>query len=114
MGMSPDFSVRTDKEVTMYGTVGRLQIKDGYLSKLTEMIRELETTPGVLAMSIVSKDGSEIDNDWTIVWTDKEAHDANGARPEFSREYERLLAMLAAEPEWHSGEIVYVYETGST
>jgi len=91
----------------MYGTVGRLQIKPGQLGELTNMVRELEVNPGIHTMSIVGKDGSETDYYWTIVWIDKATHDANGERPEFSAQYERLLVTLAVEPEWHSGEIVY-------
>ena len=94
----------------MYGTVGRLQIKAERLSALTKVIRELEANPGVLRMSIVAKDDSEIDYCWTIIWADKATHDANSDSAEFPAVYGRLLAALATEPEWHSGEIVYGYQ----
>jgi quinol monooxygenase YgiN len=94
----------------MYGTVGRLQIKPGRLADLTDVIRELEANPGVHGMAIVAKDGSEIDYQWTIVWADKATHDANNERPEFPALYERLLAIVAIEPEWHSGKIVYQHQ----
>ena len=97
----------------MYGTVGRLRIKIGHLSNLTDVIRELEANPGVQAMSIVGKDDSEVDYYWTIVWTDKATHDANGERPEAAAQYARLLATLVDEPEWHSGEITYMHREGT-
>lgn len=97
----------------MYGTVGRLRIKSGHLSNLIDAIREVEGTSGLQTMSIVGMDNSEDDYSLTIVWADKASHDANGERPGFAAEYERLLATLVGEPEWHSGEIVYTYEVGT-
>ncbi len=91
----------------MYGSVGRLQIKVDHLDEIRNGIQKLESAPGVLTMSLVGKDGSPSDYFWTIVWTDKAAHDANAARPEFPAEYQQILDALAKEPEWHSGEIVY-------
>jgi hypothetical protein len=95
----------------MYGTVGRLQIKPGRLDDLKRYIQQFETTLGVLAASLVGKDGSTSDYTWTIVWTDKAAHDAANSRPDALAEYQRLLDMLAQDPEWHSGEIVYGMQT---
>ena len=91
----------------MYGTVGHLLVKDGCLGALKGVIQKLEAVPGVLAMSLVGKDDNPSDYFWTIVWQDKAAHDTNAERPEFPAEYQALLDTLAAEPEWHSGEIVY-------
>ena len=91
----------------MYGTVGRLQIKLDHLDALKRNIQKAEAVSGVLAMSLVGKDGSASDYCWTAVWTDKAAHDTHIARPEFPAEYQELLDVLAKDPEWHSGEIVY-------
>jgi quinol monooxygenase YgiN len=93
----------------MYGTVGRLRIKSGKLAELIGVVRDVEANPGIHTMALVGKDGSDDEYDWTIVWADKATHDANAERPEFPAIYERLLATLAAEPEWHSGEIAYSY-----
>jgi quinol monooxygenase YgiN len=95
----------------MYGTVGRLRIKPGHLDALTRVIRELEGLPGVRAMSIVAKNDSPADYCWTIVWDDEQAHDAVNARPEADDRYERLLATLDGDPEWHSGDMGYTYGT---
>jgi hypothetical protein len=52
-------------------------------------------------------DAAAHDYYWTIIWTSKEDHDANARNPEFAAGYGRLVAMLASDPEWHSGECVY-------
>lgn len=93
----------------MYGTVGRLQVKPGRLGDLTSVIRELEGAPGVRAMSLVGKDGSESIYHWTITWESKEAHDTNGERPGFAGQYARLLDTLDGDPDWASGAIAYMY-----
>lgn len=93
----------------MYGTVGHLLIKDGCLGDLKGVIQKLGAVPGVLAMSLVGKDDSPSRYFWTIVWQDKAAHDTNAERPESPIEYQALLDTLTAEPEWHSGEIIYTF-----
>ena len=91
----------------MYGSVGWLQIKPGGLNAVKRVIQELEDVPGVMAMSLVGKDGSANDYCWTIVWADRGAHDANANHIDFPASQQRLLDTLASAPEWHSGEIVY-------
>ncbi len=91
----------------MYGTVGHLIVKPGGLDNLKREIALLEQRQGVITMSIVSKDDNADAYYWTILWTDKSAHDANSGRPEFPADYQRLVDTLAEAPNWHSGEIVY-------
>ena len=91
----------------MYGSVGRLQIKPGRLNDIKWVIQELEHVLGVIAMFLVGKDGSANEYCWTIVWADRDAHDANANHLDFAARNQRLLATLASAPEWHSGEVVY-------
>lgn len=91
----------------MYGSVGRIQIKPGRVSDLKRYIQGVDGKPGVLAMTLVGKDGSTSDYCWIIVWSDKVAHDAFGGRAEFPAEYQHLLELSAKDPDWHSGEIVF-------
>ena len=91
----------------MYGSVGHLQIKPGRLNDIKRVIQELEDVPGVIAMNLISKDGSENEYCWMIEWADRHAHDANANHIDFRARQQRLLDMLARAPEWHSGEMVY-------
>ena len=91
----------------MYESVGRLQIKPGRLNAVQRVIQELEDVPGVMAMSLVAKDGSADEYCWTIVWADRGARDANANHPDFAASQQRLLDTLASAPQWHSGEVVY-------
>lgn len=95
----------------MYGTIGHLHLKPNQIDNLKQFLQNLESRPGVLALSLVAKDGNTSDYYWTIVWVDKVAHDANNSRPEAPAEYQQLLGMLAGDPSWHSGEIVYGMQT---
>jgi quinol monooxygenase YgiN len=91
----------------MYGSVGRLQIKPGWLDEVKRVIQELEEVPGVLAMSLVGKDGSASKYCWTIVWTDRGAHDAHAHHIDFPARQQRLRDTLTRAPDWHAGKIVY-------
>ena len=91
----------------MYGTIGHLVVKPGLETTLIQYLREFEGVPIIISSSLYCIDASSHDYYWTIVWTSKEAHGANASSAEFPATYERLLTMLASDPEWHSGECVY-------
>jgi quinol monooxygenase YgiN len=41
-----------------------------------------------------------------VIFTSKEAHHANANSPEQNARFQEMMALMAAEPEWHDGEIV--------
>ncbi len=45
---------------------------------------------------------------YMVVWfTDKAAYQKNAASPGQDKRYQELRALLAADPEWHDGEVIF-------
>jgi quinol monooxygenase YgiN len=90
----------------MYGTIARMKVKKGALEEL----RKMETgrqADGVMGSLVFQSDG-EADELWMVaIFRDKESYFANADSPEQDEEYNRLRALLTADPEWHDGEIVF-------
>ncbi len=92
----------------MYGTVARLQAKPGSQAEIVARIEEAHTRkiPGLVADYIYRLNASPDEYYLVAVFTDKTAYVANANSPEQDAEYQRLRALLVADPEWHDGEIV--------
>ena len=92
----------------MYGTIARLQAKPGVEAQLRALSQEFAgQIPGHLGTYVYRAD-SESDVYWVAVaFTDKAAYQANAQSPEQDARYQKMRALLAADPEWHDGEIVF-------
>jgi len=90
----------------MYGTIAKMKVKKGAL----EEIRKMETgrrADGVMG-SLVFQSDENADELWMVaIFRDKESYFANADSPEQGEEYNRLRALLLADPEWHDGEVVF-------
>jgi quinol monooxygenase YgiN len=93
----------------MYGTVARLRIKPGMEGQLDEQMRAFEAAkvPGVVATYVYRMDADPNEYYLATIWEGKAAYAANATSPEQHARYQAYRALLAAEPEWHDGEIVY-------
>ena len=92
----------------MYGTVARLHIKPGMESKFMELGRAQQSAniPGYVASYVYQMDGDPSEFYLTVVFTSKEAYLENAGSPEQHARFQELMSVMAAEPEWHDGEIV--------
>lgn len=93
----------------MYGTVARLKIKPGMDAKLKE---EMSKYPGLKIPGFVSTTVYRMDRDaselyMTVVFKDKQSYHANAQDPKQDERYRQMRALLAADPEWHDGEIIW-------
>ena len=43
-----------------------------------------------------------------VMFESKAAYQANADRPETNAEFEKMMQFLAAEPEWHDGEVTQI------
>jgi len=43
-----------------------------------------------------------------VMFESKAAYQANAERPETNAQFEKMMQFLAAEPEWHDGEVMKV------
>lgn len=93
----------------MYGTVARLRTKQGAEGQLDEQLRAFEAArvPGAVAAYVYRRDADPNEYYLATVWESKAAYTANANSPEQHARYQGYRALLAAEPEWHDGEIVY-------
>ena len=92
----------------MYGTVARMRLKPGMESQLTQEMSQYERLkiPGFVSTFVYRKDSDPNEVFMTVAFTDKESYQANARDPKQDERFKTLRAMLAAEPEWHDGEII--------
>lgn len=93
----------------MYGTVARMRVKAGMLESLMELSEgyEADPPPGFVGQYVYQMD-DDLDEFYIVVmFESREAYVANADSPEQNERYLAMREMLAADPEWHDGEIIY-------
>src|SRR4051794_20818967 len=92
----------------MYGTVAKLRVKPG----MEQQLQSIQDTydPAKVSgyvMTLVYRMDNEPDTYYlATVFESKESYIANADSPEQNQRYLQMMEMMAAEPEWHDGEIV--------
>jgi quinol monooxygenase YgiN len=97
----------------MYGTVSRMRVRPGWEEALQTLYqqwpreRRAETT-GFIADYVVKSE--RMPGEWFLlaIFDSEENYRRNAADPEQHRLYERLRALLEADPEWNDGEIIAI------
>ena len=90
----------------MYGTIAKMKVKKGALEEIRK--NEAGRKPDGMMGSLVFQSDGDANELWLIaIFRDKESYFANADSPEQDEEFQRLRAMLTADPEWHDGEIVF-------
>ena len=94
----------------MYGSVARIRVKPGQEAELRRLGREAAAQiPGFVFEHVYRTDAGANEYYLVVGFESERAYRANAASPEQHRRYEAYRALLAAEPEWHDGEIVDSY-----
>lgn len=93
----------------MYGTVARLQLKPGIEANLKEEMAKYPglKIPGFVSTMLYRMDRNANDCYLAVAFKDKDSYLANARDPKQDERYQRMRALLAADPEWHDGEIVW-------
>lgn len=93
----------------MYGTVARMQLKPGAQQQMADQLREFESAQvlGFVSSYVYRMDAEPDVYYLAVAFQSKDAYLANARSPEQHSRYEKMRALLASEPEWHDGEIVY-------
>jgi len=92
----------------MYGTIARLRIQAGRESEMVEHLNQYDATqvPGFVASAFYRADQGG-DAYWlAVVFESKESYQANADSPEQDARYREFRGILAADPEWHDGEVL--------
>lgn len=97
----------------MYGTVAHMHARAGAEKQLIEQMRVFETAkvPGTITIYCYRMDADPNDYYLAVIFASKEAYLANAQSPEQDARYRQMLPLLASEPEWHDGEIIYTLKT---
>jgi quinol monooxygenase YgiN len=93
----------------MYGTVARWRLKPGARAQLDAEMAAFHDrrVPGFVTEYVYQMDGDPDELYLAVVFESKEAYEANAQSPEQHAQYERLVALMAGEPEWHDGTIIH-------
>jgi quinol monooxygenase YgiN len=92
----------------MYGTIARLRALPGSVDRLRALSEGYEALdiPGFVA-SYVYRSDADPDEYWmAVVFADRDAYRRNADDPAQDARYRGMRALLAADPEWHDGEVV--------
>lgn len=94
----------------MYGTVARMRIKPGMEQAFDEIGRQAKDEIGDIVGQYVYRMDAEPNVYYmAVMFRDKESYQANAASPEQHERYKAYRELLAEEPEWHDGEIIFGY-----
>lgn len=94
----------------MYGTIAKLRLKPGKEEAFKEFGKRAsseDVTRGLVFDYVFKLDSGNDEYFLVAGFTDKEAYVKNAQSPEQHERYEEYRALLAEEPEWHDGEIVF-------
>jgi heme-degrading monooxygenase HmoA len=97
----------------MYGTVARVTASAESRQALMEFSQQDpdDPIPGLISTYVYQMDSDPNEYYLAVVFDSRESYHANAQSPEQNTRYERLRALLPADPEWHDGEII-VSSTG--
>ncbi len=93
----------------MYGTVARLQLKPAMEANLKEELAKYPALKirGFVTTMLYRTDRDANDFYMAVAFKDKESYLVNAQDPKQDERYQRLRTLLATDPEWHDGEIVW-------
>ena len=93
----------------MYGTVAKMKFKPGAEQQMASLMKEYETLkiPGHVATHVYRMDQDSNEFYMAVIFADKDAYHKNAQDPTQDARYRKMRDLLAADPEWHDGEIVY-------
>ena len=94
----------------MFGTVARVTVAPGDETEFIEAgeawVRERSSSTGQVAEYVFKLEGRPGEYILVGIFTDRDTYYANAADPETDRWYQRMRALLVADPEWNDGEVV--------
>jgi quinol monooxygenase YgiN len=95
--------------MSQHVTFARMKVQPGKLDELTKLMDEnpARLTDKGWTSTIVGKTKDDPDTLWLCVtWDNSDRYYANAGNPEQNAQYERMRALLAADPEWFDCDVV--------
>ena len=95
----------------MYGTIAKCNVRPGHFDDAREILEEWGNKLKPLHKGAVAAYTYRPDADPDVifivaVFSDKASYEAQGSVPEQGQWFQRLREHLAADPQWHDGEII--------
>jgi steroid delta-isomerase-like uncharacterized protein len=90
----------------MYGTLAKTKVNPAKIDELRNLADRMGAASGQMARYVfqMETDPSEL---WLVaIFENRTAYWANAQSPEQHQRYTAMRALMAADPEWHDGEIV--------
>ncbi|HYI25368.1 MAG TPA: antibiotic biosynthesis monooxygenase [Thermomicrobiales bacterium] len=92
----------------MYGTIAKLRIKPGMEAELERLSREqVPEIPGFQFQYVFRMDADPEEVYLVVGFESEDAYRQNAESPAQHARYEAYRSLLASEPEWHDGEVVF-------
>lgn len=92
----------------MYGTVARMRVapgRDAESARFNDGYKDLGI-PGLVATYLYRMDADPGEYYLAVVFADRDSYIRNAEDPAQDGRYREMRALLAADPEWHDGEVV--------
>lgn len=89
----------------MYGTIAKMKILPGKEEDMKNVGSRVQP-PGMVFEHIYKLDSGDNEYMMVVGFESKEAYTANAESPKMHQDYLEYRKFLAADPEWHDGEII--------
>jgi heme-degrading monooxygenase HmoA len=92
----------------MYGTIARVKLQPGKEEEFIAQGKVYEelNIPGFVATATYRADAGDNEYWLAVIFDSKESYRANAEDPAQDERFQKMQAILAAEPEWHDGEVI--------
>jgi heme-degrading monooxygenase HmoA len=96
------------KEICVYGTIARMKLKPGAEDKMMHAMEgSADGREGHVATYVFKSDADPDVHFVTTVFESKDAYKKFAASPEQDKRFHQMRELLAADPEWHDGEVIH-------
>jgi heme-degrading monooxygenase HmoA len=96
------------EEVALYGTIAKMKLKPGAEEKIMQVMDGSTThREGHVATYVFKSDADPNVHFVTTIFESKSAYKKFSDSPEQTTRFHQMRELLAADPEWHDGEVIH-------
>ena len=96
------------EEVAVYGTIAKMELKPGSDEKIMQTMERSDVgRVGHVATYVFKSDSDPNVHFVTTVFESKSAYKKFADSQEQSERFKQIRELLAADPEWHDGEVIH-------
>ena len=96
------------EEIALYGTIAKMKLKPGAEDKMMqEMEGSQDRREGHVATYVFKSDADPNVHFVTTIFESKDAYKKFADSPEQDKRFRQMRELLAADPEWHDGEVIH-------